>query len=212
MELVAVAAAVAVGLEFRKMMLLAGAVFAPLAMLGGLAVLYWRQRTIAESRAAMFCEGVASELRSGSPLGHALAAAAAPVEEAALDALTPGTPQTEAAHMVGEAFPEVGPELESTITAAFRSGSKSADLFDEIGSLAIAQAEVSREVRVASAPARATALIFIAAPTIYLVLQARSGGLARLLAHPEQRLVSMIGLGLFGAGLLAAGLLAWRAR
>ena len=154
MELVAVAAAVAVGLEFRKMVLLAGVVLAPLAILGGLAVLYWRQRSVTESRAVMFCEGVASELRSGSPLGHALAAAAVPVEEPVLDALTPATPQAEAAHLVGEAFPEVGPELESTITAAFKSGSKSADLFDEIGSLAIAQAEVSREVRVARSEER----------------------------------------------------------
>jgi len=211
-ELVAVAAAFGVGLEMRKMVLLAGVVLAPMPMLAGLAILYWKQRSVSESRAAMFCEGVASELRSGSPLGHALAAAAAPIDEAVLDALTPGTPQAEAAHIVGDAFPEVGPELESTITAAFRSGSKSADLFDEIGSLAIAQAEVSREVRVASAPARATALIFIVAPTIYLVLQARSDGLARLLAHSEQRVVSLIGLALFGTGLLAASLLAWRAR
>jgi hypothetical protein len=102
--------------------------------------------------------------------------------------------------------------LESTIGAVFSGGSRSADLFDEIGSLAIAQAEVVHEVRVASAPARATALVFVGAPTAYLIVQARSDRLARLLVHPEQRVVTLMGLALFTTGLLVAGILAWRAR
>lgn len=212
MELLVVAAAFAGGLEIRKVMLLAGVVLAPLAMAGGLGVVYWKQRPVTESRAAMFCEAVASELRSGSPLGHALAAAAAPLQEPALNVLGPGTTPAEAAHIVGQAFPDVGPELESTIGAVFSGGSRSADLFDEIGSLAIAQAEVVHEVRVASAPARATALVFVGAPTAYLIVQARSDRLARLLVHPEQRVVTLMGLALFTMGLLVAGILAWRAR
>ena len=207
-----VAVAIGGGLQVRKIVLLSGVVFAPLPVLGGLAYLYWKQRRVAESRAAMFCEGVASELRSGSPLAHALSAAATAVGGPGLEALQPSTPPVEAAHIIGQAFTDVGPELEATITAALRGGSQSADLFDEIGSLAIAQAEVSREVRVASASARATALVFIGAPTFYLIYQTRSDQLTRLLAHSEQRVVAVIGLLLFGFGLLAAGLLAWRAR
>ena len=57
MELLVVAAAFAGGLEIRKVMLLAGVVLAPLAVAGGLGVVYWKQRPVTESRAAMFCEG-----------------------------------------------------------------------------------------------------------------------------------------------------------
>ena len=212
MELLMVAVAVSGGLEIRKIVLLSGVVFAPLAVLCGLAYLYWKQRRVAESRAAMFCEGVASELRSGSPLAHALFAAAVAVGGPKLEPLKLNTPPVEAAHIIGQAFSDVGQELEATIIAAFRGGAHSAGLFDEIGSLAIAQAEVSREVRVASAAARATALVFVGAPTIYLIYQTRSDQLARLLAHPEQRVVAVIGLALFAFGLSAASLLAWRAR
>jgi len=118
----------------------------------------------------------------------------------------------EAARAVGEAFPEIGPELEFTVAAAVRGGSQAADLFDEIGSLAIAQAQVGHEVRVASAPARATALVFVGAPTLYLFLQVRSNRLATLFSQPEQKVVALIGFALFTAGLMVAGWIAWRAR
>lgn len=212
MELLVIAVALAGGLEIRKLVVLTGVLFAPLALIGGIAFVGWRQRRVIDSRAAMFCDAVASDLRSGSPLGYALAAASSSVEEPALKALKPSTSPIDAAQIVGQAFSDVGPELEATIIAAARGGSQAADLFDEIGSLAIAQTEVSREVRVASAPARATALIFIGAPTGYLVLQVRSDRLPSLLAHPEQRVVALTGLALFLVGLFSAALLAWRAR
>ena len=212
MELLVVVVAFGFGLWLPKTALLVGVVLAPLPMVGVLGFVYWKRRRVAVAGAAMFCEGVASELRSGAPLGKALAAAAVSVEEPSLGVLEPDTPPMEAAQLVAEAFPEVGAELSSTIAAAFRGGSQSADLFDEIGSLAIAQSEVSREVRIASAPARATTLVFIGAPVFYLILQMRSDRLVRLLAHPEQRVVALIGLALFGVGLGTAGLLAWRAR
>ena len=212
MELVAIAAAFALGLEVPRVLLLVGLIIAPLPMVIVLVFFYWRRRRVRESRAALFCEGVASELRSGATLGHALVAAATSVDEPALHHLEPNMPVVEVAGLVAETFPEVGSELNSTIIAASRGGSHSADLFDEIGSLAIAQHEVKREVQVASAPARATAVVFIAAPTLYLIFQARSDRLVRLFAHPEQRVVAVVGLALFSMGLLTASLLAWRAR
>jgi len=212
LELIAVAAAVAAGLEIRKTVLLACAVFAPLFVLVGLAYIYWRQSRATESRAAMFCEAVASELRSGAPLQRALIAAGSSVNTSGLEALPQELSPMEAARAVGEAFPEIGPELEFTVAAAVRGGSQAADLFDEIGSLAIAQAQVGHEVRVASAPARATALVFVGAPTLYLFLQVRSNRLATLFSQPEQKVVALIGFALFTAGLMVAGWIAWRAR
>lgn len=212
MELIAVAAAVAIGLETRKSVLLASAVFAPLFVLVGLGYIYWRQGRVTESRAAMFCEAVASELRSGATLQRALVAAGSSVNTPGLQGLPQGLPPMEAARVVGEAFPEIGPELEFTVAAAVRGGSQAADLFAEIGSLAIAQAQVGHEVRVASAPARATALVFVGAPTLYLFFQVRSNRLAALFSQPEQRVVVLAGFALFTAGLMVAGWIAWRAR
>ena len=212
MERVAVAAAFALGLEVPKALLLVGLVIAPMPMAAVLAVFYWRQRRTRDSRTALFCEGVASELRSGANLGHALVAAANSVDEPTLRHLDPSMAVVEIADLVADAYPEIGSELKATISAAFRGGSQSADLFEEIGSLAIAQSEVSREVQVASAPARATAAVFVGAPTLYLIFQARSDRLVRLFAYPEQRVVAIVGLALFSLGLLIASLLAWRAR
>ncbi len=99
-----------------------------------------------------------------------------------------------------------------TIPAVARSGSGGADLFDEIGTLALVQQEVAREVRVASAPARATAAVFLLAPTAYLVVQARTGGLSRLLESGGQGVVAGAGLAMLMVGLVTAGLIMWRAR
>lgn len=118
---------------------------------------------------------------------------------------------TEVAAHVADHLPSIGQELELTVVAASRAGSDSAALFDEIGSLAIAQSEIRREIRVATAPGRATALVLVGAPLIYLVGQLGGGGLATLVASPEQRLVAILGLGLFATGLVAAGFVLWKA-
>jgi Flp pilus assembly protein TadB len=107
---------------------------------------------------------------------------------------------------------DIGRELAVAVDATSRSGSPSADLFDEIGSLALAQSEIAHEVRVASAPARATVLIFVAAPTLYLAQRLSASGIAALVATPIQRSVTLVGLGLFVAGLVAVIVLARRVR
>jgi Flp pilus assembly protein TadB len=109
-----------------------------------------------------------------------------------------------------EQLPAIGDEIELTLLAAARAGGDSASLFDEIGSLAIAQSEVRREVRIATAPGRATAAVLVAAPAAYLIFQARSGGLVGMLAESEQRMVAVLGMGLFVTGLIVALLVLWR--
>jgi hypothetical protein len=78
--------------------------------------------------------------------------------------------------------------------------------------VAIARSEISHEVRIASSPAKATAVVFLAAPALFLFVQARSGALTRFLAFPEQRMAGSAGLTLFVLGIGIAALLMWRAR
>jgi hypothetical protein len=101
------------------------------------------------------------------------------------------------AAIVSEWFPVIGEELRLTVLTAARAGSGSAALFDEMGSLALAKSEIRREVRVATAPGRVTALVLLGAPLTYLFSQ--------------QRTVALAGMGLFLTGLGAAGLVMWRA-
>jgi hypothetical protein len=118
---------------------------------------------------------------------------------------------TEVAAIVASEFPNIGEELRLTIVNASRSGSDAAALFDEIGSLAIAQSEISREVRVATAPGKLTALVLVGAPMLFMASQLGSGDLGRLLASSEQRVVALIGLGVFALGFGISSLVLWRA-
>ncbi len=211
MELVALAVALAAGIDVRRVGLLAITLYLPVVVVGMAAISMWRARRDAEARSALFCEAVASELRAGSPLREALSAAGASVR-GSYSAADPGSSIDDIARALGDEFEDVGVELEMTIKTAARSGSRAADLFDEIGSVAIARSEVSHEVRVGSSPARATAIVFVSVPVIYLVIQARSGTLTGLLAAPEQRIAGVTGLLLFITGIVSAALLMWRAR
>lgn len=207
-----IAVAFALGVDLRRLALLAGAVYLPV-VVGGLIALYWfRARPDDSNGPALFCEAVASELRAGANLRDALATAATSVGgDARSFDLSSGSPMTEVAAQVAATFPGIEEELRLVIIAASRSGSDAAALFDEIGSLSIAQTEVSREVRVATAPGRATALVLIGAPVFYLVSRASSGGLGTLLASSEQRIAALIGLGLFAVGMAWAFVVLWRA-
>jgi Flp pilus assembly protein TadB len=211
MELLALAVALAAGIDVRRVGLLAITLYLPVLVVGMVAIFMWRARRDAEARSALFCEAVASELRAGSSLREALSAAGASVR-GSYRAVDPGSSIDDIARALGDEFEDVGVELEMTIKTAARSGSRAADLFDEIGSVAIARSEISHEVRVGSSPARATAIVFVSVPVIYLVIQARSGTLTGLLAAPEQRIAGVTGLLLFITGIVSAALLMWRAR
>jgi Flp pilus assembly protein TadB len=208
---VALAAALAAGVDMRRVAVLAGAVYLPL-VAAGLILLHWfRARPDDHNRPTLFCEGVASELRAGATLRDALATAATSVGTSPMSLSDPHGSMTEVAAKIAESFPTIGQELRLTVIAAARSGSDSAALFDEIGALALAQSEIRHEVRVATAPGRATALVLVGAPVLYLSSQLGTGGLAAFLASSQQRVVALIGLALFLAGLGGACAVLWRA-
>lgn len=207
-EIFLLTAGFAAGLDIRRVALLAGAIHLPL-IVGALIGLHWfRARPDSTHRPSMFCEGVASELRAGSTLRHALAASASAV--GASVEVSPAFPVDEVAAVLADEFPTIGRELQLTVTASTRSGSDAAALFDEIGSLALAQDEVRREVRVATAPGRATALLLIGAPLFYVFSRLSDEGLGDLLASAEQRVTALIGLGLFMVGLAGAAFVLWK--
>lgn len=200
------------GVDGWRLAILMVVVYLPLALVPLLLLVAVKARRPVEDRAVLFCEGVASELRAGSALVPAIVSTAESV-----DMTIPGSPGThvspeELIDAVEREFSEFGLELRATIQASYRAGGAAADLFDEIGSLAIAHNEIAREVRTSSAAARATAWLFLVAPVAYLWLQTRSGGLAALLRSPEQRVVAVGGLGLFLAGLAVVVTLMWRAK
>jgi hypothetical protein len=199
--------AYALGVDMRRLVLVAGAIYLP-TVAGALIAIHWlRAKGGEDNRPILFCEVTASELRSGASLLEALHAALVSVGDAA-DGSEASV--AELAVRAREQLPAIGDEIELTVLAAARAGGDSASLFDEIGSLAIAQSEVRREVRIATAPGRATAAVLVVAPAAYLIFQAGSGGLAGLLAESEQRLVAFLGMGLFVTGLIVALLVLWR--
>lgn len=209
-EVVVLAAATAAGVDPRRIALVAGAVYLPLPV-AGLVALHWlRARPDPRHRPTLFCEGVASELRAGATLRDALAAAATSVGTSL--ELSHSTPMAEVAARIAAELPSIGQEIRLTVAAAARSGSDAAALFDEMGVLALSQDEVTHEVRVATAPGRATALVLIGAPLFYLLTRLGEDGLAGYLASSEQRVAATIGLGLFALGIVGASLVLWRSR
>lgn len=207
----AVSSALVAGVDLRRVVLLGVALVFPAVVLGLAVLAILSDRRSSESQPALFCDVVAAELRSGAPMLGA-------IQSAFLSVVGPGYPQSlpgsldEATSMVASRFDDLGHELAVTIGMAARAGGGSADLFDEIASVALAQSEIAYEVRVASAPAKATALVFLAAPLIYLGVRSGSAGLGQLVAVPEQRVVAGAGLALFILGLVAAGQVLRRAR
>jgi Flp pilus assembly protein TadB len=203
-----IAIAFAAGVDPRRLALLAAAIYMPLVLAGLLAIHWYRVRSDESNRPSLFCESVSAELRAGATLRDALAAAATSV---GCDPIPQLSHMAEVAAHLSRCFPTIGEELRLTVVAAARTGSDSAGLFDEIGSLALAQSEINREVRVSTAPGRATALVLVGAPLVYVVSRLGSGGISEFLASSQQRLVALLGLGLFLLGLTVAGLVVWRA-
>jgi Flp pilus assembly protein TadB len=209
---IALAAAFAMGIDLRRLLVLAGAVYLPLVFALVVAVLVWRARPATHNQSALFCDGVAAELRSGSTLREALVTSASSLDRdlSALGVSPHAAPIGEVAAAVAAGFPDIEHEVRLTVLNASRSGSDAADLFDEIGSLAATQAEIGHEIRVATAPARATALFLVGAPAVFVVNRLSSNGLDPLVASSPQRVVTLIGLGLFLTGTAVTTLLIWR--
>ena len=206
---VGLALGLAAGVDWRRLAVLACAVHLPLLLGLLIGLLPLIRRGPKDTAAAVFCEAVASELRSGASLQLAINAAADSIGALPSGEQFIGTAGL--ATTVAQRFPEISEELRLVIANSLRSGNDTAALFDEIGSLAIAKAEVRREVRMASAPGKMTALVLIAAPVSYLTLQAGSGALGDLLTTPHQRTAGMIGLALFLVGAAIAAMVTVRA-
>ena len=212
-EVLALGAAHLAGVGAIRLLLLGSVLFAPIALLPLLLLLVFDSRRSVDDRAPLFCDGVASELRSGATLRSALLTAARSVDLAIRSADLNDLASVDAvASRVVDELPSLSPELESVVEASARSGGAVADLFDELGTNAIAQNEVAREVRVASAPARATAWFFVLAPTGFITARFAAGSFEGLLTAPTQRITAVAGMALFGAGLICVWILMWRAR
>ncbi|MGC2240706.1 MAG: hypothetical protein WA726_07695, partial [Acidimicrobiia bacterium] len=101
-------------------------------------------------------------------------------------------------------FVQIGEELAAVIRRRDGLGVHPAVLFDELSMVALSRAEVSREVAVATAPARATAIVLLVTPLGFLIWLLANGELASSLTMPEQRAAAMTGLSLVLAGLVIA--------
>jgi hypothetical protein len=205
---IVIAVAFAAGVDPRRLLLLGAAIYLPIVVALLIAVHWYSVRSVGGSRAALLCEGVSAELRAGATLRDALATAAASL---GCETFPAESSVGDISARLAESLPEIGEELRLTVLTAARAGTDSAALFDEIGSLALARAEIGHEVRVATAPGRATALVLVGAPLLYVISRLGSGGISAYLASPEQRLVALLGFGLFAAGLLVASIVLWRA-
>lgn len=201
------------GVNLWRLTLLGVVLYVPILAVPMVMYTALRGRTGVDDRAAVFCESVSSELRSGLSLRDAVVSAAGTVGVAAVSLRDP---VTQSWHSIVESleqeFEGIGRELRATIDVSLGSGGAAAAVFDEIGSMALAQAEITHEVRSASAAARATAWFFLLAPAAYFAYQTHSGTLSGSLLLPEQRIAALAGFLLFLAGLAAVVYLIWRAR
>jgi hypothetical protein len=195
MTWVIVAAALAAGVEWRRLAALALALVAPLPFLGLVALLWWRARPGLSTRAVRFCEAVSAELRSGASMRQAVEKSALSVDAPAVARLCrEGAPMTEVARTASTDFDQVGPELAALLA------------------LALAQVEVAHEVSIASAPARATGAVLLLAAVFGVGWALTRGGVEPFLRHPAQRAAVILGAGLVVSGLALAILILRRAR
>jgi hypothetical protein len=201
----------AMGANWRRLALLAFLLRFPIVVMGLAAVAITRGGA-PDDDAVGFCQGVGSELRAGSSLRHSIAASALATghHELARHAWSDSMDTT--AGMLVTEFSTLGLELSAATRATARTGASGAELFDELADLAAAQVELDHEVRVASAPARATASLLMVAPIAFLMLRWGDGSLDDLVSRPIQRSIAVSGAALVGLGLLLAGHFLRRAR
>jgi tight adherence protein B len=152
-----------------------------------------------------FSRGVADELRGGSSLRQALAVAAEEINEGGLArACRSGRPYDELASGVEACLSIIGPAAGAAIRIAGDSGGRVADAFEAIALLADDEQELRNERRVASAQARASALIIAALPALLLALLVGTGRVDVLLSGGPLA----VGLMTVGFVLITVGLLA----
>jgi hypothetical protein len=199
---IAVALAIGVGVGWRRVALLAGALWVPIP-LGLLVAGYcWLSRSRDLGGSALFCDAVSKELRAGRSVRQALGLAAESVDAVALADLCDGPAGLDAISVAARSrFPDISGELEAVLRKSGGIGVAPALLFDELAVLALARSEVTHEISIASAPAKASALVLLLAPLGLLSFSIGGGGLAHLLSRPDQRGAALLGLALVVSGL-----------
>jgi hypothetical protein len=187
------------GVDLRRLALLAGGLLYPAVFVALLVVRWWRARPRAGMSSSRFCEAVASELRAGSSMRNAIAEAASATGSASVSqAARSGAPLPALAAAAAEEYPDLGSELAMCIERSAWLGAPAADLFEEVGSVAMARTEVAMEINIAMAPARATLLVLLVTPVIALWFAAGRGGLGGFVESGMQRLSVFAGLILCG--------------
>lgn len=208
-----VAMGFAAGADWRRIGVLALGLAVPLPFLGLVAVVWWRARPGLSMRAVRFCEAVSAELRAGESLRLAVERSALSVEAPEVARLCDeGAPMINVARAASTEFEDVGPELKALLSRAGEIGVSPASLFDEVGGLALAQVEVAHEVSIASAPARATGAVLLAATVFGVGWALTRGGLEPYLRQPAQRAAAVIGAVLVVFGLAISIAILRRAR
>jgi hypothetical protein len=201
------------GVDYRRSILLVLALAAPLPVAALIGIHAWRARPRVSTRAAVFCEAVAGEMRSGASLRFALERAAASVGAPRLEQMSrDGATLPDLATAAKEEFEEIGVEVGAVIERLSRLGSPAAAIFDELAVLSLAQVEVAHEVATAAAPARATAVVLLLVPLVAIGSVTMSGRIGGYLSTSAQRISAVIGLALIVIGIGAAGSILSRAR
>jgi hypothetical protein len=201
------------GVDHRRSLVLVSALIAPLPVVALIGIHAWRARPRVSTRAAVFCEAVAGEMRAGASLRFALERASASVGASDLERMSrDGATLSELALAARVEFEEIGVELGAVIERLFRLGSPAAALFDELAVLSLAQVEVAHEVATAAAPARATAVVLLLVPLVAIGSVTASGRIGDYLSTSTQRISAVIGLALIVFGVGAAGAILSRAR
>jgi hypothetical protein len=202
MELLLISVAVAAGADLRRVGALGLLLHFPALTLAlvGLAVV--RTDRTPTGSTVDYCDAVSAELRAGSSLRQALSAAAVAIGDRRLGERVWESGVEELPVVVAAVFPDSAREMRAAIRSGLATGGPVAGVFDGLAAVAESAEEMRREVRVATAPARAASTLFLLAPTTYLAL--RWDSLDRLFAAPEQRFAGLVGLALFLGGLLAS--------
>ena len=195
-----IAAALSAGVDLRVVAILGIALLFPIWALGGVLALVLRNRRRTSTRPAIFCHAVARELRAGATLRAALLSACA---SAGIELEADGDLVVSLADLTGvlaRAIPVISEELVALVTSADESGVASAALFEELGDLAMAHVELEEELRIATAPARASALVLLGLPVAFIGYQVSSGSLPPLFGGGPQSAIALIGAALAASG------------
>jgi Flp pilus assembly protein TadB len=204
-ELLVISWAIVAGMDRRVIAILGVAMLLPYLAIAAIGIHALLNRPGTSTRSAVFCESVARELRSGASLRVAIGEAAGSVGAGDVSkALESGALLIDVVADLRHEFPEIGHEIEVLVAAVADAGSAAAPLFQELGDLALSQVEMTEEIRVATAPARASALVLVGLPVVYLGHQLSTGAIADVLGNPAQQGVAAAGALLAGIGLVAS--------